>query len=176
MNSTFSFDTLPEGTSSQESGNYNLIIIRAEDVVASTGSKMLQLDYQIKGTESKVRFDNLPYETADGKQIAFGLSKLKKILNAINVKPEGTFTMKMISKLIIGKEFNANLDKDETSGYLKLKDINSITKSLPKDPKPEDFVTANDAPGRITNAETDPAAKFPDAKEGTPKIDIDDDF
>lgn len=172
MNSTFSFDTLPEGASSQESGNYNLVIVRAEDMVASTGSKMLQLDYQIKGTESKVRFDNLPYETADGKQIAFGLSKLKKILTAVGLKPEGTFTMKMISKLIIGKEFNVNLDKDETSGYLKLKDINSITKSLPNDPKPEDFVPTNEAPGPAP----DSAEGFPEAKHGTPKIDIDDDF
>ena len=124
MNNTFSFDKLPDSTSNITAGQNKLTIIDAKEIIASTGTLMLQLTYTINDTETRLNYDNCPIKTAEGKDINFGLHKLKNIMIATNTKPS-QFTLKTLCPLLIGKSFLADIEANE-KGYWSLPDPNTI--------------------------------------------------
>jgi hypothetical protein len=115
------FDRLPKEEDlypSNEPGIYTLRIIKAEKQLAKTsGSLMLQCDYETVGlpTNFKINYDNYVIEDAQGNPVNFGLVKLRKLLEAINVIPQGEFDIAILPPLIIGKVFRAKLDRDRTN-------------------------------------------------------------
>lgn len=108
-----------------EPGEYKLTIYDAKVVQYQSGSYGLQLTHKINDTNFELRFDNYPVETS------YGQSKLKKLLKAINVIPEGDFDISILPPLIKGKSFIAYLDYGKTasgekSEYLSITNINRI--------------------------------------------------
>lgn len=121
------FDSLPTKDDlypTNEPGIYNLRIIKAEKNYAkSTGSLMLQCDYETVGLKPnfQLRYDNYVIATADGTPVNFGQVKLKALLEAINVIPQGDFDIQILPPLIKGKVFSAKLDYDKSdSRYLRV--------------------------------------------------------
>lgn len=115
MNNTFTFDELSENTSSIAPGQAKLTIIDAKEIVASTGTLMIQFTHSINDTDVKINYDNCPLVTKEGQKVPFGQTKLKKILKAINVMP-AKFTLKTLCPLLIGKSFLADIEQNE-KGY-----------------------------------------------------------
>lgn len=108
-----------------EPGEYKLTIYDAKVVQYQSGSYGLQLTHKINDTNFELRFDNYPVETS------YGQSKLKKLLKAINVIPEGDFDISILPPLIKGKSFIAYLDYGKTpsgekSEYLSITNLNRI--------------------------------------------------
>lgn len=124
-NTTFSFDQLSDsGSVDVQEGQNKLTIIDAKEIVASTGTLMLQLAYKINDSELKLNYDNCPMITADRQKIPFGEHKLKNIMIATNVRPQH-FTLKTLCPLLLGKSFLADIAKNE-KGYWTLPDPNTI--------------------------------------------------
>ena len=140
MSNKFTFDQLPDDIgSSLEKGQHKLTIIKAEEIFATTGTLMLQLTHKVDDTDSELRYDNYAILKGDGQTpINFGLAKLKKLLEAINLKFAGSFELeklpKMLATMVVGKSFLVDLDydkKDEEKKYLKIIDINSYKPFYP---------------------------------------------
>lgn len=115
-----------------EPGEYKLTIYDAKVVQYQSGSYGLQLTHKINDTNFELRFDNYPVETP------YGQSKLKKLLKAINVIPEGDFDISILPPLIKGKSFIAYLDYSKTpsgekSEYLSITNLNRIRPIEPEE-------------------------------------------
>lgn len=126
----FNLDKVSTTGQTKKEGIYNLKIVRCEKIIASTGSKMIQMDYIVEPDGFKVNFDNYPYAKQDGSLINFGLSKLKLVMKATGTYVEGDFDDKIIPTLLKGKIFSAKLSLKEGDKYLKLNDINTIAPAL----------------------------------------------
>ena len=114
---SLNMDSLPDSPSVEieENTPYEVKITRAEPVLAGSGSQMLQLDLQIIGTDSVVRYDNTVVTKADGSLNRFGLFKLKRIIQATNVSIEGDFKIKLLATLLVNKSFIAFVRKKENN-------------------------------------------------------------
>ena len=122
---TFYYDELPaESKSGVSEGEHILTIQDVKEIWASTGTYMYQFTYQIDETQFQLKMDNCPLESSDGQKIDFGRNKLKRILDATNVKPK-EFSIRTIKPLLVNKKFKAVLTKNE-KGYLELRDISTI--------------------------------------------------
>ncbi len=115
-----------------EPGEYKLTIYDAKVIQYQSGSYGLQLTHKINDTNFELRFDNYPVETP------YGQSKLKKLLKAINVIPEGDFDISILPPLIKGKSFIAYLDYSKTpsgekSEYLSITNLNRIRPIEPEE-------------------------------------------
>lgn len=110
-------DSMPDSLDSQlnETDDFKLKIIRAEKIIAATGSQMLQLDLEVVGTNLSVKFDNTVITKADGSMNTFGTFKLKKLLNATKTHIEGDFGIQMAATMLKNKTFLAKLTKKETN-------------------------------------------------------------
>lgn len=124
---SLNFDKLPDSTEFEEK-EYELKIIRAETLTASTGTVMIQCDYAIKETSQQVRFDNYPLSTPQGNPSTFGLAKLKKLIKAVGLKPAGDFTPQTLCTMLMNKEFVAVVGYEERNEkkFLRIKDIDSM--------------------------------------------------
>lgn len=140
MAQKYSFDQLPtEAGSSLEVGQHKLTIIKAEEIIATTGTLMLQLTHKVDDTDSELRFDNYAILKADMQTpITFGLAKLKKLLQATGVVFQGEWEIeklpKMLATLLVGKSFLVNLDYDKNDTekkYLRIVDINTYAPFYP---------------------------------------------
>lgn len=123
---TFSFDALSDTGSSVEikEGQNKLTIIDAKELLASTGTTMIQFTYSINDSDVKLNYDNCPMLNSEGKKIPFGEHKLKNIMIATATTPK-SFTLKTLCAMLRGKSFLANIAKDD-KGYWRLQDPNSI--------------------------------------------------
>lgn len=121
-----SFDKLPDNALSVKPGPHKLTIVKAEKIIAKTGSEMLQLTYQVDDGSFRINFDNCVITDKEGNPNSFGQAKLKKILTATGTKPQGEFTIKSVAMMLIGKSFQADLEYDKAGKYLQLGTINSI--------------------------------------------------
>lgn len=110
-------DSMPDSLESQlnETDDFTLKITRAEKIIAGTGAQMLQLDMDVLGTTSSVKFDNTVITKADGSLNPFGQVKLKRILAATNTIIEGDFTIQIAASMLKNKVFVAKLSKKENS-------------------------------------------------------------
>ena len=134
MNGNLNFDKLPDKAESSgvqiEPGVHKLTIDTAEKILTTNQHRALQLSYKIDDTNAKINYDNciIYLKKGDGfTDCSYGQAKLKKILSAINVIPQGDFTIDILPDLIKGKSFKANLVKKEDSKYLALDDnLNTI--------------------------------------------------
>jgi len=126
----FNLDKVSTTGQTKKEGIYNLKIVRCEKIIASTGSKMIQMDYIVEPDGFKVNYDNYPYAKQDGSLINFGLSKLKLVMKATGTYVEGDFDDEIIPTLLKGKVFSAELSLKEGDKYLKLNDINTIAPAL----------------------------------------------
>jgi len=131
-----SFDKLPDNALSVKPGPHKLTIIKAEKIIAKTGSEMLQLTYQVDDSNFKVNFDNCVITDKEGNPNSFGQAKLKKILTATGTRPQGEFTIKSIAAMLMGKSFQADLEYDRAGKYLQLGPINSIVPLQGEEAKP----------------------------------------
>lgn len=105
------FDKLPDSTAPV--GQQKLTIVDVQEKISTTDSIMLQFTYAIDGSTMKINFDNCPLVDKSGNAIPYGQAKLKKIMNATNVKPQGDFTLKMLIPLLKNKSFLAQIELDK---------------------------------------------------------------
>lgn len=124
---SLNFDALPDKVQpAVQPGIHKLTIDTAEAITAKTGSKMLQCSYLVDDSKFKINYDNYVITDKDGNDVEFGLSKLKHMLKAINVIPQGEFTIKSIIPLIKGKSFQANIEYDKQGKYLVLGNMSTF--------------------------------------------------
>lgn len=107
-------DNMPdeEGAPVSE-GRHTLKIEEATIRTSSNDSQMLTLD--LKAKEGNFR-EFIPIFDANENPIQFGQVKLKKILEAVDVHPEGDFTLQMAAELLEGGKFSAEVVEDEYQG------------------------------------------------------------
>lgn len=142
------FDDLSKTKSqgSYEPGDHKLTIVEATTVLTKNGHKAVQFTYSVDDNEKfQIRFDNATIEYNDGRACNVGQYKLRKIMEATNVIPQGEFTIKTILPLLKGKSFVAELVRDKNDKYLvldsdpdkirKVDDVSTVT--------PEDVVEQN---------------------------------
>jgi hypothetical protein len=157
------YEDLPEkSTSLVEPGVHKFTIVEAKTLSAlTTGSTMIQCTYQIDDTNFKINFDNFPLFKSNGDPINFGQNKLKKVLDAINVKPKGELSPTLICKLIVNKSFSAELIYDKEQKYLVLGSLNSIRPYLENENEAAELFlekeTKQKTPNPQTNTETEEA-------------------
>lgn len=144
------FDKMPdEAYEKPKEGVRNWEITSCELAVAKkTGSHMIVFGYtSLDAGKVKLNYDNCPIADAQGNSIRFGQSKLKKILKATGVKPEGDFSPRILPKLLLGKHLSFSAEYDKDGKYLKLNNIDTI---LPANINPE-----NVTPQTFMDNETD---------------------
>lgn len=108
-----------------QGGECKLTIKDLQPVESKTGGAMAQFSYYVNDTEFCINYDNcvlqsLNKSTGKLETCNYGNAKLKAILKAIGVKPEGAFTIKILRPLVIGKSFKAVAVKKEGEKYFTL--------------------------------------------------------
>ena len=133
------FDTLPTtgGFSLPHEGWHKATIAECKLGRTNDGREKLELTYNLS-SGSQVRFDNIVIKTADGKDLNFGLFKLRELLIAVNVIPQGNFELGILPMLIQGKSLDLKIKHKEVNGktYCEVdgagfKPYNSETASAP---------------------------------------------
>lgn len=139
---SFSWDDIPEGSGGNkvEEGVHTLRVASLNSYIASTGSVAVQMSHELVNVEKfKINYDNAYVINKSGAPIPFGLNKLKKIAAAAGLelpKPKSLEDfkspafIKILSKTLVGAEFNAELTYGEENAagksYLGLNNIDSI--------------------------------------------------
>lgn len=126
-------------------GVYPLEILKVEEIHSTKGSFYLKFDYKVLGTEHIIRYDNCVITKNDGTTSRLGLTKLNKILKAVNSNLKGGTNSKIICSLLSGRglKLKARLKKDGDyykidSSDMSFSHIESI--DAPEEKTPEDFV------------------------------------
>ena len=123
------YNNMPDeavNTNGFQGGECKLTIIDLQPVESkTTGGAMAQFSYCVNDTAFSIRYDNcvlqsLNKSTGKLETCNYGNAKLKAILKAIGVKPEGAFTIKTLRPLVLGKSFRAVAVKEEGSKYFSL--------------------------------------------------------
>lgn len=96
---------------------------------ASNGGKNLVLKANdIETGISSMNF--IFYEDANGNSVPFGLSKIKKLLNAVGRMPEGSVSMEIIPTLLAGGTFQAKIEHSKPNAqnkvYANINDWDSV--------------------------------------------------
>lgn len=145
MDLTFNMSTMSEETNSFETitpGRYTLKIASLDQVVATTsGSTMIQFNYDIVDSKAKVNYDNCPVRTASGEVINFGEVKLKKIMEAAGLDPKVPYTTAALKQILVGKFIDADLEVND-KGYANIEGtkIFKSTKTATTEVSPEQFM------------------------------------
>lgn len=118
------FSELPEQAITEiQKGLYileNIDIIESE---STDGGTKFVMSHQIVGTDHKVTYDNYKLFNQDGTRSAFGLAKLRTLIEANELDLE-EITLPLLSKLLKGKRFKANITlNDKKYPQINFKDI-----------------------------------------------------
>ncbi len=115
MGSTFNFQTLPKESDSNlvKAGRNHMIIKTATKQISSKNSVMLVIENTVKGHEKITVTDRYTLFDVKGEPVVFGQYKLRKLLEATDTIPEGDFTIEVIARMLIGKEYTAELVEEE---------------------------------------------------------------
>ena len=111
------FDMLPTtgGFSLPHEGWHKATIAECKLGRTNDGREKLELTYNLS-SGTQVRFDNIVIKTADGKDLNFGLFKLRELLIAVNVIPQGNFELSVLPMLIQGKSLDLKIKHKEVNG------------------------------------------------------------
>lgn len=150
------FNSLPDNALSIKPGIHTLTIVKAERIIASTGAEMLQCSYRVGDSKVQINYDNYVIRDKDGNNVPFGLAKLKKLLKAINVIPQGEFTIKTLIPLILNKQFKAEVvPSKRDSRYLELGSMDTFAPVEVN--SPHDFMPTEP----VENTDTEPTESKP---------------
>lgn len=114
-----------ENVNGFQGGECKLTIKDLQEAKSKAGGAIAQFSYYVNDTEFCINYDNCVLESVNkttGKleKCNMGQVKLKTILKAIGVKPEGAFTIKTLRPLVIGKSFRAVAEKKDDEKYYHL--------------------------------------------------------
>lgn len=171
MVNSFNFNELPTKTSGISEGYAKLTIIEAKEVIAKTGAHMLQLTYMVNDSKFKINFDNIVLTDKNQEPSNFGLVKLRKLLEALELDSIGEFTVKiLIKKYLIGKSFYAYIEKNKDNDFYNIGNIDKFLSVVNYNKLMQNTITPADlAPSNKTASPT----KQP---ETTEDLSNDDDF
>lgn len=144
------FDNLPTSTSGQgniEVGPNHLKIKSAKRELSKKGKIMLVLVVTPVSQEKITIWDRFTLFDKDYNPESFGQYKLRKLLEAVNYKPQKDFSIEVLTKVLPGLEFMADLEIEEVGSkeYFQIGDVESYKpvteeKEVTTNPKPEDFM------------------------------------
>lgn len=111
------FDMLPTtgGFTLPEEGWHKATIAECKLGRTNDGREKLELTYNL-ASGSQVRFDNIVTVTADGQPMNYGQFKLRELLVAVNVIPQGNFELNIVPMLVNGKALDLKVKHKEVNG------------------------------------------------------------
>ena len=129
MAGTFNFQSLPKDMDSNlvKPGMNHMIIKSAKKEVATTGSMMLVVENIVSGHDKVKITDRYVLFDAEGEPVNFGQYKLRKLLEATDTIPEGDFTIEVVARMLVNKQYRAELIEEEYNGKVYL-NVGSVDK------------------------------------------------
>lgn len=108
------FDQLPTtgGFTLPDAGWHKATITEAKMGRTQDGREKLELEYKLD-SGALIKFDSIVIKTNDGKDLNFGLYKVRNLLVAVNVIPQGNFELSMLPMLIKGKKLDVKIKHEE---------------------------------------------------------------